>query len=141
MIVSEKILKSRAQTAAAIYAAAENWKDLGILVDTDLETFFNYVRDIPYREDRDSVEVVARPKYLLNNFRGLDCKKKSVLIGAWLNAHRINWHLVAVSERADGEIHHIFVRAFLGGRWRNIDPTYQNYELFEPKKITAGEVF
>jgi hypothetical protein len=137
-----KELQSRAQTGRSIYRSAKYFKDLGIHLDDSLQQFFNHVRAIPYKEDGLSAEVVSRPKYLLgNNFpEGIDCKKKAVLIGSWLNAHNIPWRLVAVSERKDKKIHHVFNQAQIQGEWKNIDATYPSYKLFESKPgVTAGE--
>ena len=137
-------LESREQTAARIYESAEYINDLGQWLDSSLSQFFNHVKNIPYVEDPEPFELVSRPFYMLHkrfNLKGLDCKKKAVLMGAWLNAHGIPWRLVAVSERPDKLIHHIFIQAFIDGVWKNIDPTYKEFKLFEPKKyVTYGEI-
>ncbi len=140
-------LTSRPQTGTEIYQSAEYYPDLGMHIDTPLSQFFNFVKSIPYIEDSEPTELISRPKYLLRrrNFAGLDCKKKATLIGAWLNAHGLrpgkDWHLISQSERPDREIHHVFVQAKFDGEWRNIDPTYPEYKLFEPKpNSTNAEV-
>lgn len=137
-------LESRDQTGSLIYEGAEYYQDLGKYLDTSLKDFFNFVSSIPYLEDDGKTEIVSRPLYLIHkkfNLKGLDCKKKAVLMGAWFNAHGTPWRLVAVSERPDKEIHHVFVQAYLGGKWMNIDPTYPEFKLFESKpEVTYGEV-
>lgn len=148
MPIKRKIepLRSREQTAAMIFESAEYYRDLGDYLDSSLQQFFDFVRQIPYREDPSDMEVVMRPKYMLYGngslqLAGLDCKKKSILIGAWLNAHGIPWRLLAVSERPDKQIHHVFVQAKIEGQWRNIDPTLSSYKLFEAKPlVTDGEI-
>ena len=136
-------LTDRTQSGRAMYESAKYYKDLGQYLDTSLNQMFNFVRSIPYKEDDIKTELVARPKYLIRKrfLNGLDCKKKAVLMGAWCNAHNIPFNFVAVSERDDKVIHHVFVQGFIDNEWRNIDPTYSNYKLFEPKpSTTAGEV-
>ena len=137
-------LEDRTQTGTAIYESAKFYQDLGSQLDTSLRDYFNFVKNIPYLEDNGKIELVSRPKYLINrrfNLKGLDCKKKSVLMGAWFNAHNTPWRLIAVSERPDKEIHHVFVQAKINNAWENVDPTYPEYNLFDKKpQVTAGEV-
>ena len=135
MIIGIQTLFSRNTTARQIENSAKHFRDLGFLLDTTLEQFFNFVRRIPYKMDSESWEIVARPAYLLdkNRFPALDCKKKSVLILAWLYAHGIPGRLVGISELPSKVIHHIFPQAFINGKWRNLDPTYPEFKMFEPK--------
>lgn len=135
-------LKSRTQSGREIYRAAKYYNDLGKYLDTTLQNFYNYVKSIPYRIDPFWGEIIARPKYLIDRskFPFLDCKKKAVLIGAWLNAHNIPWRAVAVSERPDKQIHHVFIQARINNDWRNIDATYNDMVLFEAKpEVTRAE--
>jgi len=140
---SENLL-NRSQSGTSIYKSAKYFRDLGNYLDTTLLQFFDFVKNIPYLEDKPGTEITARPKYLIQkryNFKGLDCKKKATLMGAWFNAHNIPWRLVAVSERADKEIHHVFTQALINGAYENVDPTYPEFKLFEPKKnVTRAEI-
>lgn len=135
MPVFVEVLKNPIQTGRKIYKCASKWEDLGDFVDSPLLNWFNYLRRIPYKEDPETVELVARPKYLLDPyyFTALDCKKKAVLSGAWLEGNEVIWRLIACSERPDKSIHHVFTQARIDGVWRNIDPTYSNYRLFDGK--------
>ena len=137
-------LRSRAQTGRSIYKSAKHYQDLGMHLDSSLANFFNHVKNIPYKEDTKKAEIVSRPKYLLGKsaFKdGIDCKKKAVLISAWLEAHGIPYRLVAVSEKKDKKIHHVFPQAEIQGQWLNVDATYPHYKLFEGKpNVTHGEV-
>ena len=139
-----KELQSRAQTGRAIYSSAKHFNDLGMHLDDSLQGFFNYVKNIPYLEDTTKAEIVSRPKYMLGKgaFKnGIDCKKKAVLMASWLEAHGIPYRLVAVSERKNKQIHHVFPQAKINGKWLNVDATYNHYKLFEGKpKVTHGEV-
>jgi hypothetical protein len=140
MIRSVQILKSRSQTGREIKRLAKKYyNDLGNFLETPLDKFYSYVKNIPYQEDPRGQEIVKRPAYLLSG-RTKDCKKAAVLIGSWLEAHGIPWRLVAVSERPDREIHHVFNQARIDGEWKNIDATYPDYKLFQPKpEVTAAE--
>lgn len=127
-------LKSRAQSGRSIYRMAEHFRDLGPYLDTTLSQFFDLVKNAPYIEDTVD-EVTARPKYYLSGILdGMDCKKKMIFMGAWLNAHGIPWRLVAVSENPDKEIHHVLIQANIQNNWKNIDPTFSDFQLFEGKE-------
>jgi hypothetical protein len=115
------------------------------LAQLPLPEFYGMVRQIPYRRDNRPIEVVARPRYLIERAHlGLDCKKKAVLMGAWFNAHRLrpgrDWRFVAVSTKNSGSIHHVFPQVNLSGSWKNADGTYRYMRLFAPKRVTAIEV-
>jgi len=138
MRIGTEKLTDRIQSGRSIYRSAKYFNDLGQYLDTTLSEFYNHVKNIPYKED-ESAEIVGRPKYLFD-FPALDCKKKAVLIGSWLEAHGIPWRLIAVSERPDRQIHHVFNQAWINNNWRNIDATYSDYKLFEAKpEVTAAE--
>lgn len=134
-------LKDRVQTGKIMYWLSKSfYRDLGILLDTDLEYFFNFVKDIPYVEDKFGWEIVARPKYLLNPeiFPGLDCKKKAILIGAWAEAHNFPYRYLAVSEHPDGIIHHVFPQLKIDGEWKIVDATYPEFALFGLKDLITN---
>ena len=141
--ISSVSLKDRSQTGKKMFSLSKKyWRDLHSLVDVDLQTIFDYVKNIPYVEDNIGTEVIARPKYLLdpNIFPGLDCKKKAILIGSWAEAHSIPYRYLAVSEKKDGVIHHVFPQLFLENEWKIVDATYPQYQLFGLKDfISNGE--
>ncbi len=123
------------RTAREMKRSAEHWKDLGVLASWDLESFFDYVRKIRYIDDPNILkngEIVARPKYLLS-VPALDCKKKAVLMASWANANKKPYKFIAVSDRSDGELHHVFTIIKDGSTWLVADPTYRSYFLGEPK--------
>lgn len=148
MIVTGEKLKSRGQTGRQVYRLASTyWPDLDDfgLLDLTLKAFFDKVRKIPYTNDPQGTEYAIRPGFLLDRrmWPALDCKKKAILIATYLEAHGWKpadgrrgeklYRLVAVSEKPSKEIHHLYVQAFINGKWRNIDPTYETYRIFEPK--------
>lgn len=111
------------------------------LSDLSLPQFFNFVRQIQYKQDREGVEIVTRPWHSLTTSwrHGLDCKKKAILIASWLQLHGVPWRFTAVSSRTNGEIHHVIVEAWQGGRWIEIDATYPQNSLGVSKPWTAKE--
>lgn len=110
------------------------------LSDFPALAFFDFVRRIPYRRDVPRIEVVGRPARLLSGeLRGLDCKKKSVLIAAWAKRNYVPYRFVAVSRRKDKRFHHVFPQLYLGG-WVNFDATYAHYRPGDRKRVTAAEV-
>ena len=120
------------------------WSDLNESghLDKTLQEFYEFVKKIPYKEDPLWTEVLSRPKFSLNQYiiPALDCKKKAILISSWLYAHGIPYRLIAISEMQDAQIHHVFAQGYFKNEgWKNIDPTYPEFQLFEPKYATAGE--
>lgn len=149
MIAAVDPLQDKRQTAARMYQYANRYyKDLlrfrtnmgRPLGRVPLLVFFDFVRRIPYREDEQPVEVVARPAHIINYRRlGMDCKKKSLLMLAFARCQvpPIASRLVASSNRQSGEIHHCFPQLFLSGAWRNFDATYRDAVPFALKQVTA----
>jgi hypothetical protein len=143
-------LKDRFQTARKMHALVERYyRDLDFVElngqsvgELALEKFFDLVKNIEYQLDPEPLEVVARPYYIFKyRSHGMDCKKKSILIGAWCRMNNIQYRFMGSSNRPDGDIHHVFPMAKIGGRWRVVDATYPENRLFEPKKnVTALEV-
>ncbi len=147
MQVIERMHGGKVLTGEEMYRLAKTYaSDLGNNLDKSLERWFNVVLEIPYMDDsklmqNPSDEILARPKYLLNPaiFPALDCKKKAILIGAWCAGQNppVPFRFIAVSEKPDKKIHHVFtqVRQFPG--WITADPTYSNYKLGEGKPQTT----
>jgi hypothetical protein len=119
--------------------------DVQAAADFDIRDYFSLVSKIPYRRDPTKPkprEIIARPYYLLKYRRiGLDCKKKSILCGAWCRENRYPYRFIGSSQRKDKKIHHIFPQIFYNNKWENIDATYPEYQLFQPKTdLTKVEV-
>jgi hypothetical protein len=112
------------------------------LSDFGLRDFYNFVKNIPFRKDPRPIEIIARP-YLIVKHKdlGMDCKKKSVLVGSYCEYNNIPYRLVISSKRGDKKCHHIFVQIEgPDGSWKNVDATYPEYNIFEPKSVTYAEV-
>lgn len=129
-----------------MYFLCENFADdLRAFADWNFAAWFDFVKAIPYVSDEDVfpgevVEVLARPKILLDSkiFPALDCKKKSVLIGSWAEKNRIPYRFLAVSEKLDGDIHHVFPQLDFGGGWITADATLPDYKIGQGFPITKA---
>lgn len=106
-----------------------------------LVEYFNYVKDIPYRRDPKPREIIARPLHIarFQNF-GADCKKKSIMIAAWLKANKIPFRFIASSRRPDKRVHHVFPQGKISGQWINLDATYKNGKIAMPRNDTKQEI-
>lgn len=99
--------------------------------------YYELIKNIPYKKDRRPIEIIARPKHLLSGvFNNLDCKKKTVLIGAYLKMNGYKYRLIGTSNRKSKNIHHIFPQVKLNGKWWNLDATYPENKAYQPKFIT-----
>ena len=148
MIVKSWPLKTKYRTVWEVkYATNEYFKDLldfPTLSNMDIEEYFDYVKKIPYTKDAKNVEVVSRPKYLLNKkvFPALDCKKKAILMGSFmlLKHGPESYRFIISSNRPDKQIGHIFTQINIDGSWINADATYAQNQIGKTKKITAFEI-
>ena len=153
MIVDREPLRDKEQTATKIKSLVNNfYGDLEhVLVERSgsrvpvtqlpLSDYFDLVKNIPYRRDPPPVEVVARPHHIFKYAKlGMDCKKKATAIAAYLKARGIPFRFIGSSNRPDKKIHHIFPQAKIDSEYVNVDATYPDYKLFQPKTVTAWEV-
>ena len=160
MPIIEETLKDKNQTVARIFQIAKRCcDDLEYITiepadefpvaasDTSLFDFFDFVKNIPYLQDKEPLEVVARPSIIFERYIsgiGKDCKKTAVLIGSWLEYNGFPWRLVVVSTRADKQPHHIFVQGRYPNKnspWVNLDATYSNMKIGDQKRVTKAEFF
>lgn len=153
MIERVENLNDKSQTSHAMYKLIElfsgDLKKISIkkngqnilLQNLSLPDFFNLVRKIKYRKDHAPIEVISRPRHILNlRGLGMDCKKKALLIASYLRNAGLPYRLIGSSKRENGRIHHVFVQGFINDRWENIDATYKHYKLFQEKKVTNAEI-
>ena len=154
--VNEAPLSDRKQTSDEIFRLVRQFaSDLNLikiptntgteaLSKISFEDYYDFVRKLPYKRDVAPIERVGRPRWIIDEIntagRGIDCKKKSVLIAAWLHLHGIPYRFIGSSNRADRQIHHIFPQADFGNGWINVDATYKNYRISQVKKVTEMEV-
>jgi hypothetical protein len=111
------------------------------LAELSLQQYYDFVRRLPYRRDKKPVEIVGRPKYILEQHAaGLDCKKKAVLMGSFLRLYGIPFRFIGASSRQDGAIHHIYPEAKINGAWIHVDATYPRYRIGQTKRETKREI-
>jgi hypothetical protein len=118
------------------------------LADLTLPQIHTLVRKIPYRRDLAPVEVVARPRHILDHAAlGMDCKKKNIVLCAWARENGIPFRMIASSTRPDKRYHHVFPQmrvsprtSMAGGEWISTDATYASNRIGEHKKVTAAMV-
>lgn len=87
--------------------------------------FFERVRAIPYRADPEGMEFLQRPAITLaKSGPGGDCDDKSIVLAAYFFSCNIPFHLIAASRKANGPLHHVWVIAYIDGKWHDFDCTY-----------------
>lgn len=125
-----KYIESYSETVKEMYDIVEKfYKDLEPYKNWTLLGFFWFLCFIPYREDLE-IEVIGRPRLLLERaYKGLDCKKKSILMACYLKNKDIPYRFKVVGQGDD--VHHIFVEGFLKeyGGWIDLDCTYSGGEI------------
>lgn len=140
MNITIKKLTDKTQTSNEIRRLAYSYfTDLDKLLQLDLHSFFNYVKNIPYQIDTAPIEVVKRAKYILQD-RKADCKKKTILCISYFIYHKINYRLIGTSNRETQIIHHIFPQIQINNKWLNFDATYPRNKIFQPKKNLTNAV-
>lgn len=153
MIQERRALFNKSQTAKEMYGLINRYhKDLRRyklkvgkkvvpIKNLTIRQFFDFVRKIPYRVDTKPTEVIARPKHIMKHrYMGMDCKKKSILMGSFLRLKGVPFYLGGSSRKKDGRIHHVFARGKVNGTYRNIDPTYNFNIPFDRKRVTNFEI-
>ena len=131
--------------------------DISQFSELDFESWYEIVCGIPYIEDADQViddpeidiqsgenfELNWRPKYILEKLEGADCKKKSILIGAFCVHCGIPVRFVVMSSLENKEPHHIFTEVMNSetSEWIPADATYPENRLGIKEPETFRKVF
>jgi hypothetical protein len=132
-------------TAKKMRESAKFTEDIGNLKELSFQDYYETIKNIPYIDDPQILyraELVARPKYLLYG-QSLDCKKKSILMGAYCNAQlpKLKFKFIGSSERSDRLLHHVFPIVKLNNQWVVADATFKRYFLGEGKPfLTKYEI-
>lgn len=142
MIANTINLKDKRQTAAGMYKLVDTTSaDLSGLDKMPLLDFYDFVKNIPYRQDKKPREIIARPKHLLKYRRsGLDCKKKAILIASWAKRNNVPFRFVATSRRPTKKIHHVYPELKIADRYIPVDATYNTNRINEKKQLTAYQI-
>lgn len=157
-------LRRKAQTGKKMYSlvdrAASDIENIFVetgngvvsIADLPFKKYFRFVSHIPYQKDTKPIEVVGRPMRLIKlvqNGQGLDCKKKAIMIAAWIarnmgdnekSPNGRNFRFVASSNRKDKKITHVFPEMFIGGLFYPVDATYKTGKPFVKKGLTKREI-
>jgi hypothetical protein len=110
------------------------------LSSLDIEKYYNFCLNIPYIQDSAPIELIGRPTRIVT-LKGLDCKKKAVLIGTYCAFHNIPFRFCVVSQRPDKQFHHIYPEVKIKNQWISFDSTYRNYRIGQNKTFTAKEIY
>lgn len=86
-----------------------------------VSTRLRYTYDPPGLEWFKTPAAALREISLVGTFAG-DCDDAAVLLAALLRGVGVPTRFVVMSQRADGDLHHIYVEAAVGGRWLALDP-------------------
>jgi hypothetical protein len=157
MRIAAEVLRDKRQTGKKMYQLVRNTSNdldfiltkykgkLIALSDLPFKYFFDLVKNLPYQRDSRPVELLSRPYYsfaLARSGRGLDCKKKAIIVAAWINQNYGpgKYRFVATSNRPDKKITHTFPEVEKNGTWFPVDATYPNAKPFVKKGLTAKEV-
>lgn len=157
MKLSAEPLKDKKQTGEKMYSLVKNYADdldlvyvrsngkMIALSNIPFEKLFDIVKSIPFQRDSRPVELLARPYHAFRmalQGRGLDCKKKAVIIASWIqkNYGPGFFRFVATSNRPDKKITHTYPEISVNEKWLPADATYQDNKLFKKSGLTAKVV-
>lgn len=120
------------------------YQDLAPFADWDLESFFDYVKELPYHmEEKDlGLQVLQRPIFTLKRIAPyVACANKAILIGSFLKLKGIPYGFVVSSDDPRKNYGHVFNWAKLGSRRVIIDATYPHNVIFREKKYPKRKIF
>ena len=135
--LSIKRLRSVNQTGYQMARLVKDyWTDVLFFSNTPLIKFFNLVKRLKYIPDARGIEIIHRPKHVLNpKAKYRDCDDKAILLGAYLYMKKIPFRFIAVSNRPDKTIHHVLIQAKVYNKSRLLDGTYPKNKIFKFKPI------
>lgn len=111
------------RAAEQITDGVPSYDDAGVV-----HRLYQYVHHrVRYRLDPHGVELVKSPRALLSEIardgRGAgDCDDQAVLLAALLRSLGFATRFLAVSQRADGDLHHVLCAVQFGRGWLTLDP-------------------
>lgn len=116
--------------------------DVEPLKNLSIDGIFRYVENLPYVDDETVTrleglgivdeEIICRPARF-TELPGLDCKKKSILIGCWAKLNKIPFRFLAVNDTnflGELGITHVLCQILINGEWVSMDATLPG--LFYP---------
>jgi hypothetical protein len=128
------------------YVAVKTWDDVGKLLldfverfnedvkeydDYDFESFYEFVRSLPYKEDLQKLDgceldVFCRPKRTLReDCECRDCDDKAILLACWCYRHNVPFRFLACSYEKANSVEHCIIEVKTDdGDWVEADATY-----------------
>jgi transglutaminase-like putative cysteine protease len=119
--------------------ASRYFQDVASFAGMTPNSFFDYVKKIPYNRDPHQTEFLQRPYYTIaGNRPGGDCDDKAIVSGAYAVCNNIPFRFKAMGRYNDKPLHHVATDLFLNGNWVHFDPTYVDQVfgkyLFTPQR-------
>lgn len=116
----DKIVSTMVKIAQESANDVKNYKALSI------DSFFNFVRRVPYRkEQRETLRAPQRTFVL-----GGDCDCKTIAVLAWAFIKGISARVVLAGlSEEPGVFRHVFPELFINGQWITFDATYDWCEI------------
>ena len=112
------------------------WPDLGRWLDVPFLLLYRHVCHLPYIDDPDDIETVARPAFTLRpDWSPRDCDDKAVICACWWHGHGVPVRFVSTSTRPDKVLHHVFLQVygmgFVDATLDEFAGTLGKYDYFE----------
>jgi len=102
----------------------------------EAEAVFNYVRDhIRYMRDVNGIETLMTPPQTLASRLG-DCDDQSTLLACMLESIGYPTRFVVAGYNGGG-FEHVYLQAWINGRWISMDPTEPHPMGWEPPGATV----
>jgi transglutaminase-like putative cysteine protease len=114
------------ETGKFMYQMVETYyRDMLAFAGYTLLEIYDFIKNIPYREDSDTAEVLIRPAFLLAGIAGAgDCDDKSIALASWAYLRGIPYRFLAVRSKEKKDLHHVFPELYINGAWLTCDATY-----------------
>jgi len=123
---AENVIGKIRELITTHYSDMEGFKHLSI------REMFDFIKTIRYVPDPPGIELVMRPKILMER-KGGDCDDKTIMGCAYFKVKGIQTGFSLVSDTKGKPVHHIFTIFNQHGKWYDFDATYPHNEFLERK--------
>lgn len=104
-----------------------------------LQQIFDYVKNLPYRQDPKNFEWLQSPRWTLH--WGGDCDDKAILLGTIFERRNIPYRMAVVSTDPNEGYHHIYLEILLNNNWYPVDATYSDNKLFVDEPFYRKRIY
>ncbi len=119
------------------------WQDLCEYGIRSIDEAFEFVKSVPYKEDKESPECnyadecVKRPLKVLIH-KGGDCDDHTILLAAFMKSLNVPYRIVTVSYHPDLAQEHTYLEVKVPwvDRWVPLDATYPTNRPYNEKPFT-----